>query len=487
MPSALLSSTSNAEVELTIGERVFASIEIPGSVNDPDKAIEALNGNDSICKALSLAVSSFNEPISVDPACQQGQGLTLKLRPDDPYSRPIDANISPYSCFLLEIRRPRRSPSSATIQVLGRVNHVARFEFLDDFQIVHNSRFLKDMQLLPPVFMSNISSPRDYKFRDVPTGISRQKRLQSRRDDHHTRFSRFALIPFDSPTIPMGPEEGSFAASPDALNDPVTRLLKEKFDERPLISKRLLLYSMRLANQDRRSVIRFVYCVAYRFSGGPWRGLWCRYGYDPRKDSSSLPYQCIDIRIREEFATAVAAKRRQHLELPKTKADNLIRKRKHFNGLNPSHPDVTMVITPSDIDFSAPPHRSFAMYQLCDLSGPDLLAVVNNARPTSVCHHRTGWAMKEVLDEIRSIMKHRISMWMSLASTEHHSSSEAAPSWEQILHDSAEKLAVDADAVDNIFPDAFDFEDEADFDQDAPFESDDMKSSSSLDEFEIFE
>ena len=35
------------------------------------------------------------------------------------------------------------------------------------------------------------------------------------------------------------------------------------------------------------SLIKYLPAVAYRFSGGPWRNLWIRYGYDPRKDDTS--------------------------------------------------------------------------------------------------------------------------------------------------------------------------------------------------------
>ena len=42
---------------------------------------------------------------------------------------------------------------------------------------------------------------------------------------------------------------------------------------------------------------RHLAVVAYRFSGGPWRNLWIRYGFDPRLDPSSRIYQGIDFRV----------------------------------------------------------------------------------------------------------------------------------------------------------------------------------------------
>ncbi|KMS93710.1 hypothetical protein BVRB_028740, partial [Beta vulgaris subsp. vulgaris] len=147
--------------------------------------------------------------------------------------------------------------------------------------------------------------------------------------------------------------------------------------------------------------------------------------------------------------------------------------------LNPSHPDVRLVVLPSDIDFSAPPQQSFILYQLCDLSGVDLQTVVNNARPTSTCDRRSGWTSEEDLAEIRSIMKRRVLTWMSMGPFEPENNADTRRDWHQMLHDSAERLAAsntvaqdDGQSKDN------DYNDEMGFDSDEY---------SSLDEFEVFD
>lgn len=38
--------------------------------------------------------------------------------------------------------------------------------------------------------------------------------------------------------------------------------------------------------------------LAYYFTTGPWRLMWVRFGYDPRKDFTSRYYQTLDYRIR---------------------------------------------------------------------------------------------------------------------------------------------------------------------------------------------
>ncbi len=39
--------------------------------------------------------------------------------------------------------------------------------------------------------------------------------------------------------------------------------------------------------------------IAYFFTTGPWRSMWTRLGYDPRKDPSAKKYQLVDFRVRQ--------------------------------------------------------------------------------------------------------------------------------------------------------------------------------------------
>ena len=39
--------------------------------------------------------------------------------------------------------------------------------------------------------------------------------------------------------------------------------------------------------------------VAYFFTTGPWRSLWVKMGYDPKKDPSAKKYQLVDFRVRQ--------------------------------------------------------------------------------------------------------------------------------------------------------------------------------------------
>lgn len=45
--------------------------------------------------------------------------------------------------------------------------------------------------------------------------------------------------------------------------------------------------------------------VAFYFLTGPWRVMWIRFGYDPRKDTASRIYQTLDYRLRRKGKTLI--------------------------------------------------------------------------------------------------------------------------------------------------------------------------------------
>jgi general transcription factor 3C polypeptide 5 (transcription factor C subunit 1) len=55
--------------------------------------------------------------------------------------------------------------------------------------------------------------------------------------------------------------------------------------------------------------------VAYYFTTGPWRNLWIRFGYDPRKDRSSAKYQSLDYRVRVEGGITHKVKKKSIISL----------------------------------------------------------------------------------------------------------------------------------------------------------------------------
>lgn len=67
------------------------------------------------------------------------------------------------------------------------------------------------------------------------------------------------------------------------------------FAERPVWSKLALMCVTSYQHDQLKYLLP---AVAYYFVTGPFRIMWVRFGYDPRKDPSSRIYQTLDYRIR---------------------------------------------------------------------------------------------------------------------------------------------------------------------------------------------
>lgn len=80
------------------------------------------------------------------------------------------------------------------------------------------------------------------------------------------------------------------------------------FEERPIWSKTAIQYKLGL---NLITIKHLLSTVAYYCIDGPWRIMWIRYGYDPRKNPESRIYQTFDFRIRtsEGLKAKVKSKR----------------------------------------------------------------------------------------------------------------------------------------------------------------------------------
>lgn len=76
----------------------------------------------------------------------------------------------------------------------------------------------------------------------------------------------------------------------------ISNMLFQLFVDRPVWSKNALKCQVDLSPEQ------FKVClppIAYYFITGPWRSLWVKLGYDPRKDPSAKQYQLLDFRVRQ--------------------------------------------------------------------------------------------------------------------------------------------------------------------------------------------
>lgn len=69
------------------------------------------------------------------------------------------------------------------------------------------------------------------------------------------------------------------------------------YEERPIWSQNLLRYHSKIRLNSLKVIMP---CVAIYLKNGPWRMLWIKYGYDPRKEPEARIYQTLDFRLRHQ-------------------------------------------------------------------------------------------------------------------------------------------------------------------------------------------
>ena len=74
-------------------------------------------------------------------------------------------------------------------------------------------------------------------------------------------------------------------------------LVKELFDKRPVLTKMIIMYETHVPNEKLKIILP---TLSFYYTTGPWRVMWVRYGYDPRKDFESRYYQQLDYRARTQ-------------------------------------------------------------------------------------------------------------------------------------------------------------------------------------------
>lgn len=154
---------------------------------------------------------------------------------------------------------------------------------------------------MPPVSFSRLDSS--------TTQLFRKEQLSKENDDtaddgligrrRNRRIKQASYIPFSlTDPIPQKPIDPTSAL--DFLKLKFVKieqynLVKELFDRRPVVSKMVASYETKIPNDKLKYILP---TLGYYYTTGPWRIMWVRFGYDPRKDFESRYYQQLDYRVR---------------------------------------------------------------------------------------------------------------------------------------------------------------------------------------------
>ncbi|XP_069465423.1 general transcription factor 3C polypeptide 5 isoform X2 [Ambystoma mexicanum] len=442
--------------------------------------------------------------IHADPS----RRLELYFRPKDPYCHPVCANRFPTTTMLLRVRRKtvRRKPAvdgnlqsegsepkpEIKMDILGMVNTVYKFQGMSDFQYlaVHmdpegrpvsmydkvllrgpqkEEFFQKDVPLyVPPPIFSRLDTPVDYYYRpDIqhregynPPQTSSENLigLSRARRPHNAIF-----INFEDEGIPTKPLEAAVQNWKRVCTNPIDKRLEEElkrlFEVRPIWSRNALKSNIGINPEKLKLMLP---CVAYYMLTGPWRSLWVRFGYDPRKDPESKVYQVLDFRIRcgvkygySPNEMPVKAKRSTYnYSLPitlsaKKQASQPISMQDLKHGLGTSMPSGKKTpasrLKGKDSAFifregTLPPYRQM-FYQLCDLNVDSLQQIIHrNDGVEAPCTERDGWCLPKTSDDLRDRMSIMIKQILrSKRPALFSSTSQPANNKEQLMYDSGEE------------------------------------------------
>ncbi|KAL4915642.1 RNA polymerase III transcription factor IIIC subunit-domain-containing protein [Aspergillus aurantiobrunneus] len=446
-----------------IPSRHIVCIEHPAIIKNVDKAIDTLQGNTGIIKAL-------NPPKADTPA-------NLVLRPEDAMSRPMQSISSPSNNILLQVTVPKRTgrkrkrgsnepfpddPASPgtndgpprptarrvmrslrdnvgkyQVEPVGLVDrtHVFRgmpdfvfsttnspfvnrfrekilpfnFQKMKEFDLDMSKGAVSNVDLIPPPSFSHGDIPFNYFYRQNPTvrqtldtagNITTVNTQQAAKVLTH-------LVPYDVTTVPSSPRPS--CPPIDSLDQTLREtiaIVRSHFASRPAWSRRALRNSLTTVEQ-RYALRHAVPYAGYIFRSGPWRDAIIRFGHDPRTDPSSRIYQTTMFRLlpgTSETARDLHRDRdtsggRRHTLLPRP------------NDLNPE----AATSQTSHLFTGQPPlPLDGRMWMFCDITDPLLSSILAPApEPPGFLRAKCdvtvdGWYGNGTMAKLKAIMRHKI-------------------------------------------------------------------------------
>ncbi|XP_053138546.1 general transcription factor 3C polypeptide 5 isoform X2 [Hemicordylus capensis] len=430
-------------------DRRLVCVEYPGVVRNVDKMLLTLGGEEGVSR------------IYVDPS----RRLELYFRPKDPYCHPVCANRFPTSSMLLKVKKKTRRKWTEAgdleeevkfeAEILGIVNTVYTFQGMSDFQYLamHSGPGGKQMSMydkvlmlkpekeeffmnelplyIPPPIFSRLDTPVDYYYRPETQhregyhnpilssenliGLSRARR------PHNAVFVNFEDE--EIPTKPLDAAEQTWKrVCSNVVDHKAEEELRKLFELRPVWSRNAVKANISIHPDKLKFLLPY---LAYYMLTGPWRSLWVRFGYDPRKHPDAKIYQVLDFRIRCGMKYGytpndmpVKAKRSTYnYSLPIT----MKKPASHAVGIQDLKQGLSMPGTPSARksafskyklkdsiyifrEGSLPPYRQM-FYQLCDLNVECLQTIVHrNDGTEALCTERDGWCLPKTSDDLRDTM-----------------------------------------------------------------------------------
>ncbi|KAI2651528.1 General transcription factor 3C polypeptide 5 [Labeo rohita] len=366
---------------LALSDTSLVCVEYPAVVNNVDTMLESIGGEEGVSK--------------------------------DPFSHPAYGNRYSSTNLLLRVRRRTRKGNSAETQISMEI-YLASHNDPDGNQMSLYDKIIlrkpekKDFYdspvplFLPPPIFSRLDTPVDYYYRpDVLH--SRETAMQSVLLKDHIiapnrarRPNNAIFVNFDDKTIPSEPLEAAVMSWKKVCVHPndvkAEQQLRQLFEKRPIWSRNAVKANINIHPEKMKHLLPY---VAYYMLTGPWRSLWVRFGYDPRKTAEAKIYQVLDFRIRYGM---------KHVPQPASVSD-ITQESPSSSGPKPA--TAKYLLKDSVYIFREgmlPPYRQM-FYQLCDLDVEKIKNIIHkNDGKEEVCDERDGWCVPHTADELRNII-----------------------------------------------------------------------------------
>lgn len=431
-------------------------IEYPGVVKNVNKMIQTLNGQDHINHV-------YSEPT---------RRLELSYRPQDIHCKCAHGDRFDTTSLLMKVKRIPKKKSEMesddddefSIEIIGVIDTAYKFKGMMDFQYLpmintpkegyksiiptiiprglHLSSWLEESSPLfvMPGMFSRLDMPANYNFRRDPLkrNVSKPEKPKNPPNiigkNRQTRFGYTIFVSFEDevPTKPMenAKEYIKVRCGDLSLPDKVAKL----FEKRPIWSKNALAAQLDCDLSSLKIVLPY---VAYHYLTGPWRSLWVRFGYDPKKNPESKIYQIIDFRVRSTPGKEliVASKRaNSYYTLPNKVSQSQARiatiQREELaqaaaaKGTSESTEKEKALIYTFGPDRLPLYRQNF--YQLCDIDIPEVQnAIHSNDNYETCCLEKGGWLKPGILEHCREIMIHHMNETMEKLKEKRESEKES--------------------------------------------------------------
>ncbi|KAM8715718.1 hypothetical protein ACLKA7_002722 [Drosophila subpalustris] len=356
--------------------------------------------------------------------------LELRFHPDNPYNKPTFGDCIDKSGVLLSVtvrrhKHDKTRPPQHFVRLLGHCTRSFAFESLCDFQYLPMWSTPKSDDALAAAELTNAMK---YVKPRCVTDLDYFKRAESQLLCLPELFARVDIVHGGSYRID-GPEDGqhevlgvctktmhdthdivqfnmqdTFPAQPDAqilkrlkikyVSDEQYMRVKKLFAEIPVWTRIALLYESGVSNDKLKCIIP---SLAFYFNNGPWRSLYVRYGYDPRKDFQSRYYQTFDFRLR--FGSGVS-------EFVYSRKSAKQKKSLTGSSEEPKSDLVQNIDYPYFEEHKLPRSRQ-CMLRYCDVRLPriqEMLEKIPTPLTGAVCNERTGWLPPSFDTQVRQIV-----------------------------------------------------------------------------------